>query len=121
MVIPCIKIQDGKTYADWILLNVEVDIICSFKCWNSRRHFAAFDPLNTMAPATKMLDHGIPFKHCWLSHSQTCPQVHCDLVPTIVLFVKFNDDMHGLPQIPHFSRSLASQDSATRNCRSSSG
>lgn len=96
-----------------VLLNVEVDIICSFRCSNSRIKFAAFDQLNTMALATKMLDHGIPFKHCWLYHSQTCPQVHCDLVPTIVPLVKFNNDMHGLPQIPHFS--------STRNCLSSSG
>lgn len=52
-------------YVDWILLNVEVDIICSFRCWNSRRYFAVFDLLNIMVLVIKMLDYGILFKYCW--------------------------------------------------------
>lgn len=82
-----------------IALNVEVDIICSFS-YSS--------------------DLSIPFKYCWLSHSLICLQVHCNFVPTIAPFVRFSVYMHRLPQITQISRSLARQDSATRNCRSAS-
>lgn len=61
-----VQMEAGTTKDVWSLLNVDIDIMCRFRCRESLRLFKTLAPLNSMSPATNKLAYIIfGFPQVW--------------------------------------------------------